>query len=74
MRFISGVPFRTHINDKVSTKSLEYFGNRICVKVVENDVYCIVLYCIQLQSLFFRLYNDTLFVTIFSSRAEILPL
>ena len=39
---------------------LELFG---------NDVYCI-----PLQSVFFLLYNDTLLVTIVSSRAEILPL
>ena len=38
------------------------------------DVYCIVLYCIciPLQSVFFLLYNATLFVTIASCRAEIL--
>ncbi len=31
------------------------------------------MYCIPLQSIFFLLYNDTLFVTITSFRAEILP-
>ena len=63
---------RMHKNEgislhKVPTESLEYFVNHIFLDLFGNKVYCIV----GLQSTFFLLYNDTLFLIIASSRVEI---
>ncbi len=56
---------------KVPTESLEYFVNHIFLDLFGNEVFCIVYHCKWYS--FCLLYNDTLFVTITSFRAEILP-